>query len=144
MLQTFCSENAQKLLIQDKCLPSLTFTTLWANSTDDKLMCFFFFFFFSYFSHKKQDLTFHACKVSPLHEMSNPVSLEKNKKNISKCRLLYFLLRVLRVKYVKCNFNKKNHFGTCHEYATKILPYDHSLSDKLRYCSSVDLIQNID
>ena len=33
-----------------------TFTTLWANSADDKLVIFLFCFTFP----KKQDLTFHA------------------------------------------------------------------------------------
>ena len=54
----------------------LTFTTLWANSADDKLMIFFLFFF-----TRKQNLTVHR-KLSgdnDLHEMSNPVS-GKNKK----------------------------------------------------------------
>ena len=52
----------------------LTFTTLWANSADDKLMIFFLFF------TKKQNLTVHR-KLSGdnLLEMSNPVS-GKNKK----------------------------------------------------------------
>ena len=47
----------------------LTFTTLWANSADDKLMIFFLFF------TRKQSLTVHR-KLSRdnLHEVWNPVS----------------------------------------------------------------------
>ena len=36
-----------------------------------------------------------------LHEMSNPVSGEKNKKNISTCHLLKILSRVLLIKKKK-------------------------------------------
>ena len=58
----FFSRNAHRL----------TFTTLWANSADDKLMIFFLFF------TRKQNLTVHR-KLSGdnLHEMSNPVSGKK-------------------------------------------------------------------
>ena len=48
------------------------------------------------FLSEKQNLTFHAHCPHNLHEMSNPVFCE-NKKNISKCRLLKILLRVLSV-----------------------------------------------
>ena len=53
-------------------MTDLTFTTLWANLTDGKLMTFFLFF------PRKQDLTCHAnCLPGDnLHEMSNPVSWE--------------------------------------------------------------------
>ena len=69
----------------------LTLTTLWATSADDKLIfCFTF--------PRKQDLTFNAnCRIgNNLHEMSKPVS-EKNKKNISVCRLLKILPIALQV-----------------------------------------------
>ena len=72
----------------------LTLTTRCANSADDKLMIFVLFFFL-----QKPGFDI-SCKLSPgdnLHEMSKPVS-EKNPKNISICRLLKILLRVLSVK----------------------------------------------
>ena len=49
---------------------SLTFTTLWANSAEDKLMIFYIIF------PRKQVLTIHANSPS-LHELSNPVFWEK-------------------------------------------------------------------
>ena len=89
---------------------SLTFTTLWAFSADDKMMLFFLFF--------PENRIWHFMQIvslgDNLHEMSNPVFWEKeticmkcqilfsgkNKKNISKCRLLKILPRVLSVKQV--------------------------------------------
>ena len=56
---------------------TLTFTTFWAFSADGKLMIFF--------------------PGDNLYEMSNPVFFGKNKKNISKSRLLKILPRVLSV-----------------------------------------------
>ena len=55
----------------------LTFTTRWANSTDNILTIFVLVF----------DI---LCKVPPnLHEMSKPIFLEKLRKtNPTKCRLL--------------------------------------------------------
>ena len=55
--------------------PTITFTTVWANSADDKLVMIFLFF----------------------PEMFNPFS-GKNKNNISKCRLMKILSRVPCVK----------------------------------------------
>ena len=54
----------------------LTFTTLWSESADNKLLIFFLIF------PQKQDLTFHANCLHwrhyyYLHEMSKPVFLEK-------------------------------------------------------------------
>ena len=53
----------------------LTFTTLWANSADDKLMIFLFFF------AKKYALKFHAncLQRNNLHEMSKPIFLKNLK-----------------------------------------------------------------
>ena len=60
----------------------LTFTTLLANSTDDKLTIFFLFF--------PDNMFDISCQLGDgLHKMSNKFS-EKNKKNISKCLLKYY------------------------------------------------------
>ena len=69
----------------------LTFTTPWANSADDNLVIFFFYFY------QKQYLTFHAnCPhFGNLHEMSNPIFWH-TKNNISTCRLMKILHRLLR------------------------------------------------
>ena len=58
----------------------LTFTTLWVNSKDDKLIIFFLIF------PRKQDLTFMQIVSigDNLHEMSKPVFWEKKKKKIFK------------------------------------------------------------
>ena len=73
-------------------LSYLTFTTLWAFSADRKLIFFLFF---------PENRIWHFMQIvssgDNLHAMSNPVFWE-NKKNISKCRLLKFLPRVLSVK----------------------------------------------
>ena len=66
---------------------SLTFTTLWANSADDKLIFFLFCF------PRKQNLIFHG---DNLYEMSF-FFWKKKEKNISICRLLKILPRVLSV-----------------------------------------------
>ena len=71
------SQSRLILLIQQY---SLTFTTLWAHSADDKLVIFFF-----YFSQKTGfDI---SCKLSPmdgdnLHEMSNLVFWKNKEKKI--------------------------------------------------------------
>ena len=51
----------------------LTFTTLWANSADDKLMIFFLFFPVHRIWHFLQIVS----KRDNLQEMSNPVFWEK-------------------------------------------------------------------
>ena len=64
----------------------------------DKFMIFFLFFPLNRIWHFMQIVS-----TGDLHEMSNPVSWEKNKKNkktISKCRLLKLLSRLLNVKLV--------------------------------------------
>ena len=54
----------------------LTFTTVWANSADDKLIVFF-----SSFSQKMGfDISCSISTADNLHEMSKPVSLEKSEK----------------------------------------------------------------
>ena len=55
---------------------NLTFTIVWADSADDKLMIFF-----SYFSQK---LDFDiSCQLTPnLHEISKPIFLENQKKHL--------------------------------------------------------------
>ena len=70
-----------------------TFTTLWAFSADDKLIILFLIL------PRKQDLTFHANCLLRRQFAWNVKScfLGKNKKNISKCRLLKILPRVLSV-----------------------------------------------
>ena len=84
---------------------TLTFTTLWAFSAKDKLMIFFLFF------PKKQDLTFHAncLQICIKHHILFP---GKNKKNISKCRLLKILPRVLSIKAYE-TMHDKTHNKTC-------------------------------
>ena len=94
----------------------LTFTSLCANSADDKFMICFLIFL------RKQDL----------HEMSNPVFWEKlEKKNISKCRLLKILPRMLSVKngtatnrmYLSIYINRCTTFSTkshVHQAMTQI------------------------
>ena len=64
--------------------PSI-FSTLLANSEDDKLMIFFLFF------PRKHVLTIHESGDN-LHEMSKPDFWE-NKKNILKCCLLNFFIQ---------------------------------------------------
>ena len=59
-------------------LGALTFTTLYANSADDKLMIFFLI--------SPGNRIWHFIQIvsigDNLHEMSNPVFLDKNKKKI--------------------------------------------------------------
>ena len=68
----------------------LTFTTLWANSADNKLMIF------SYFSQKTVFII--SCKMSPMEttdmKCQNLFS-GKNKETVLKSHLLKFLPRVL-------------------------------------------------
>ena len=52
---------------------AFTFSTLWANSADDKLIIFFSFFLENRFRHLMQIVSIE----DNLHEMSNPVSWEK-------------------------------------------------------------------
>ena len=67
----------------------ITFTTLLANSAHDKLVICF-----SYFS---KNTCFYI--RDNLHDMSNPIFLGKNKKNISK----YRLLKILPKRYSNCS-----------------------------------------
>ena len=78
-------------------LDVLPFTTLCANSVDDKSVIFSLFF--------SENRVQYSCKLSPLagdnlHEMSDPVFWEKKKKNISICRLMKILPRVLSLYLV--------------------------------------------
>ena len=68
----------------------LTFTTLWANSADNKLMTNFLFL------TEKKDLTFHTNYLCWRQLVWN-VKTWKSKKNISIYRLLQILPRVLSV-----------------------------------------------
>ena len=70
-------------------LTSLTFTTLWAFSADDKLMIFFLFFPENRIRHFIKETICMKCHI---------LFSGKNKKNISKCCLLKILPRVLSVK----------------------------------------------
>ena len=74
---------------------TLTFTTRWANSGDNKLMMFFLFFPESGILHFMEIVSIGG----RFHEMSNPFFSGKNKKNILKCCLLKILPRELSVKY---------------------------------------------
>ena len=70
----------------------LTFTTLWANSADDKLILFLIF------SGNRFDI---SCKLSAMETIcmkGQSLFSGKNKKNISACRLLKILPRVLSIK----------------------------------------------
>ena len=71
----------------------LTFTTIWANSADNKLVIF------SYFSQKtRSDI---SCKLSPLEIICmkcQNLFWRKLRKNISLCHLLKSLPSVLSVK----------------------------------------------
>ena len=72
------------------------FTILWANLADDKLVIFFSFFFFS----RKTEFDM-SCKLSPFETVCMKrliLFFGKNKKNISKCRLLKILPRVLNLR----------------------------------------------
>ena len=75
------------LLISKLPSVSLTITTLWANSTDDKLVMFFLLFF-----SRKQNLAVHANVKSSFSG--------KIRKNISKCLLSKILPRMLGVKII--------------------------------------------
>ena len=93
---------------------SLTFTTLWAFSADDKLMISSF----SYFpppppppppsKKKQQKFTFQntkSCLLGKIRKMKCQILFSgKNKKNISKCRLLKILPRVLSIKFEQAHF----------------------------------------
>ena len=77
--------------IQKSVCITLTFTALWANSADGRMVIFFLFFPENRIYHfmrqngdiflvflRKQDLTFHAnCLLDNLNEISNPVCWEK-------------------------------------------------------------------
>ena len=65
----------------------------WANSADDRLNLFSFFFLFV---TKKTGFDV-SCSGDNLHEVQIMFSW-KNEKNISKCRLLKIVSRVLSVK----------------------------------------------
>ena len=77
------SQKAVKIQLQDQIL--LTFTTLWANSADNKIDIFSYFFTENKIGHFMQIIS----NGDILHEMSNHVSSE-NKKNISKYQLPRF------------------------------------------------------
>ena len=74
------------------------FTTVWANSVDDKLMIFFFMFFFFFFLKKTGfDI---PCKLSPLETLCIKYQIlfsRENKKKISICHVLNILPRVLSI-----------------------------------------------
>ena len=72
----------------------LTFTTLWAFSADDKMMLFFLFF--------PENRIWHFMQIVSLETICMKCQIlisGKNKKNISKCRLLKILPRVLSVNF---------------------------------------------
>ena len=60
----------------------LTFTTLWDNSADDKLMIFFLFF------TRKQNLTVHRKLSETIYLKCQIPFLGKIRKIVKKCRLL--------------------------------------------------------
>ena len=94
----------------------VTVVTFWANLADDKLLYFFFIF------PRKQVMTFHAnClhwrqfawNVKTCFQMEticmkcqNLFSGKKKKNNISVCRLLKILPRMLSVKKRDCHSSK--------------------------------------
>ena len=73
---------------------TLTFTTLWADSADDKLMTVF-----------SENSIWQFMQIvsygDNLYELSNRIFWKKKKsdKNILKCRLMKFLPSVLSMKY---------------------------------------------
>ena len=72
----------------DTAVTLLTFTTLWADSADDTLMIFYFFFLIS---HKIDfDISCKLFSQETVCKKSQSLFLGKNKKNISKCRMLFF------------------------------------------------------
>ena len=89
----FSWKNTIKYCQIVKCC--LTFTTLLANSADDKLVIFFLLFPENRFWHFMQIVSSETIcmKYQKLFSW-------KNKKNISKCCLLKILPRVLSVNYV--------------------------------------------
>ena len=96
----------------------LTFTTLLANSADDKLVIFFLLIY------QKTDFDI-SCKLSPLETICmkyQNLFSGKNKKNISNCRLLkiYSECKALIVKLCR---SKKSLF---HGNWTKKCPKNHS------------------
>ena len=59
-------------------------------------------------------------KGNNLHKMSNPIFLKKkNKKNISECRLLEVLPRVLSVKKIMTG-NRRSHIESFHVSVTQL------------------------
>ena len=79
-------------------------TTIWANSADDKKKKKKNLYFFYY----QENRIWHSCNGDNLHEMQILFSW-KNEKNISKCRLLKILARVLGV--MVCT--NKSRMGLC-------------------------------
>ena len=81
----------------------LTFTTLSANSADDKLITFFLFF--------QGNRTWLFMQIvsneDTLHKMSYPAFWENKKTHISICRLLNMLPRVLSVKESSCLYGRR-------------------------------------
>ena len=77
------------------------FTSLWANSADDKLIIFFLVSPENNFFHSMQIASFG----DNLHGMPESVFWENKKKNISNCCLLKFLPSMLSVNdagFVHC------------------------------------------
>ena len=79
MVQSACTAIQDLLLVY-----SVTLTTLWANSADDKMTISFLFFLENRISH-----------FIEMHEMSKPGFL-KNKKKIFKLSSAEILSRVLK------------------------------------------------
>ena len=84
---------------------SVNFTILWVNSADGKLVIFssfffIFFYFLVYFFYFQETEFDYSCKLSPMETLCMKFQILftwKNKKNVSICRLLKILSRVLSV-----------------------------------------------
>ena len=90
----------------------VTVVNFWANLADDKLLYFFLFFPENRLWHFMQivsigdnlhEMSKPVFNGDNLHEMSKPVFWKKEKKNISVCRLLKILPRMLSVKKRDCH-----------------------------------------
>ena len=88
-----------------------TLHNLPANSADDKLMIFFLFFFFP----QKTDFNI-SCKLSPPETICKKCQNLFSGKNISICRLLKILPRMLSVK---SHITKTRLFKYIENFATK-------------------------
>ena len=76
----------------------LTFTTVWSNLDDDKFVVFVIFFPENRIWHFMQIVFMETICM----KCQNMFSGKNNKKNISKCRLLKFLPRVLSAYFSSC------------------------------------------